>query len=116
STGFLGIFFLSGICFAMDNIGRTTLSIELSPVGRRATYLSLINTISLPSFLLAALVSFIVRESSSGMIVFSVTSSITMAGAMYCLLRVREPRRLRYPLAASKGGDSCRGDDRSARV
>ncbi len=92
TTGFLLIFFLSGMVFAMDIVGRTTLSIEICPENRRATYLSLINAVSLPSFLLAAGISFLIRENSSGMLVFAIVSSAAMLCSVLSLSRIREPR------------------------
>lgn len=91
-AGFLAVFVLFGMSFAGHMIGRMTLAIDLSPVGRRPTYLALIQAMRFFSMLLAAGVSSTLRAMSSSFTPVAIVSILCMAVTLIFLAGIREPR------------------------
>jgi MFS family permease len=95
--GFLAIFFLFGLGFYTDHVGVFTLSIEISPADRIPTYISLLWTLALPSMLVAAAISTVVREVTGQLMPAALLSALTVALSLVFLGRIKEPRMENAP-------------------
>ena len=89
---FLTIFMLFGFAFYSDQVGTTTLCIEISPLKRRATYLAIMSTLTMPSMLVASAVSSWVWTATETFSFLAAITAATMAVSLYYLARIDEPR------------------------
>jgi len=99
-TGFVVIFFTLGFAVFLENVGATTLSIELCPHDRRPTYMAFISAVIMPCTLLAAAVSTVVRVATGGIALAAALSAALLALSFYFLVRLREPRHTRAAAAS----------------
>ncbi|MCG3199457.1 MAG: MFS transporter [Candidatus Omnitrophica bacterium] len=90
---FLGIMFLFGVGFFANQIGITTLGIEISPPRRRATYLAMMATLTMPTMLLASWGSSrLWTWSGESMTSLAVPTALAMIAAMIFTRWIEEPR------------------------
>ncbi len=95
--GFWVLFFFFGSAMTLNMVGNSTLSLEICPVERRPTYLSLLAAVSFSSMLAAAAASTLIREWTEELRPAALLSAGFMAASMLFLIRVREPRSENSP-------------------
>jgi MFS family permease len=91
-ASFLAIFFLYGLAFYCSQVGHSTLAIEICPLEKRATYLSLIAIVGLPSMLAASAISTLAWRATESLALLGALSALTLCVSIFSLERVEEPR------------------------
>jgi MFS family permease len=86
------IFALFGLAFFANQVGTTTLCIEISPPNRRATYLATMATISMPSMILASLIASWVWSGTGAFAILAAITGVSMVFSLYYLAKIDEPR------------------------
>jgi len=89
---FLGILFLFGGALYCNQVGTTTLSIEICPPERRATYLAIMSTLTMPTTLLASGVSTVIWTLTESFALLSAVTAATIVLSLAFLVRIEEPR------------------------
>lgn len=104
SLGCLAVFFLLGLGSAINLIGQSTLSIELSPDHRRPTYIAIMTAVLFPCGLLAAGASTLLHSVFSSVRPAGLVLLIGMIAAQYFIRQVAEPRLIRRAAALETVG------------
>lgn len=90
---FLTIFFLFGSGFYANQVGTTTLCIEICPTQRRATYLGIMATLTAPTLILSSIVSTLLWNWREDYSLLALATGITMLFSLMFLQRIEEPRK-----------------------
>lgn len=90
--GFLLMFLLYGVAWNMCRVGLSTLQVELCPVERRPTYLSLLSSIGMPAMLIAGPAGNLLRKNTEGLFTTSLVTASIFCLALLFLWRLPEPR------------------------
>jgi len=101
-VGFMVIFFLFGAAFYLEQVGSSTLSVDICPQDRIPTYISLVSAVTSAAMLIAAALSTALRDLTTGLLPAAFVSAGTVALSSFFLVRLKDPRRMR-PQAASCG-------------
>jgi hypothetical protein len=80
------------LAFFANQVGTTTLCIEISPPKRRATYLATMATISMPSMILASLIASWVWSGTGAFAILAAITGVSMVFSLYYLAKIDEPR------------------------
>ncbi|MCA9415032.1 MAG: MFS transporter [Candidatus Omnitrophica bacterium] len=89
---YLAIFFLFGAAFFANQVGTTTLCIELCPQKRRATYLGIMATLTAPTMVLSSLLSTFLWNGWENYSFLGLATGIAMVISLLYLMRIEEPR------------------------
>ena len=92
----LGLFFVYGMSFTLNMVGNQVLSLEISPDGRRPTYLGIISMATFAGILFAPTLSSGIRMMSSEIWPLALASAIGTVISGAAIYRMTEPR-VRYP-------------------
>lgn len=93
---FLLIFCLYGMSFTLNMVGNQVLALEISPDGKRPTYLGIISGLTLPGLLMVPIVSTTVRQFSQEIWPLALLSLLGAVISLVALARISEPR-VHYP-------------------
>ncbi len=89
---FIITFFLYGIAMYGNKVGTMIFSMEISPEKDRATYLALIAVSTIPSMIIASIISSIIWSHNSNYLPLASTSGVFILISLYYLLRIKEVR------------------------
>ncbi len=89
---FLGVLAIFGVVMSMQKSGIMTLSLEVAPIQKRVSYLTIQGVFALPGMLLAALMAAFIRRYSDGFVFLAFPAAVGAVLSLYFLLRVMEPR------------------------
>ena len=92
-AAFLVIFFLFGGSFAMNIVGHHLLSIEISPDGRRPTYVALIAAAGFPGIILVPIISASIHYLTPSMLPLAMVSLGGTVVGLLAISFIREPRK-----------------------
>jgi MFS family permease len=90
---FRAIFFLFGFAAFANQVGTSTLALEILPERRRSTFLAVISAAQVPGVLLAAWISSAVWQAGVSFSVLSIIALACLAVSLVSLLRLDEPRQ-----------------------
>jgi len=96
----LGLFFLYGMSFTLNMVGNQVLSLEVSPDGRRPTYLGILSMATFTGILLAPTLSSGIRFLSGEIWPLALASAIGTVVSGAAIFRMTEPR-VHYPSGPS---------------
>jgi len=91
-VGFSLIFFVFGLAFYLEQVGNSTLSLDICPEDRVPTYISLVSAITSPSMVVAAAISTTVQGLTGGILPAALLSAGTVALSIPFLVRIKDPR------------------------
>jgi len=91
--GFSLIFLLLGLAICADQVAIATLSIEVCPVERRPTYISLLASLTSPSMLAAAVISTLIRQATGQLLPAALLSTISVVFSLILLMRIHVLRQ-----------------------
>lgn len=103
SLEFLSLFFMLGAAQTWLSIGKQTVSLEISPVDHRASYLAILGAVNIPAVLMAWLVSYLAWHTTHSFTWVAGLTAACVSLAALLLSRVEEPRirnRPAIPVAA----------------
>ena len=89
---FFGILFLFGAALFCNQVGTTTLSIEICPPERRATYLAIMSTLTMPTTLLASVVCTVLWALTGSFPSLAAATATCVFLSILFLVRIEEPR------------------------
>ncbi len=89
---FLALFFIFGAGFYGNQVGTTTLCIEICPTERRATYLGIMATLTAPTLILASILSTALWGWKENYSLLALATGISMLVSLVYLARIEEPR------------------------
>ncbi len=89
---FFAVWMIFGIVMSMQKTGIMTLSLEVAPIQKRVSYLTILGIVALPGMLLAVLTSAYIRHYSDDFVFLAFPAAFGAALSLYFLLRVMEPR------------------------
>ena len=89
---FFWIFFLFGAAFYGNQVGTTTLCVEICPPARRATYLGIMATLSAPSMILASILSTLLWSGWENYTLLALATGTAMVLSLSFLFKIEEPR------------------------
>jgi MFS family permease len=89
---FAGILFLFGAALFCNQVGTTTLSIEISPPERRATYLAIMSTLTMPTTLIASVVCTVLWNLTGSFPGLAGATAACVFLSILFLVRIEEPR------------------------
>jgi hypothetical protein len=92
SLEFLSLFFLLGAAQTWLSIGKQTVSLEISPVDYRASYLAILGAVNVPAVLLAWLVSYLAWHATHSFAWVAGLTAACVTVAALLLSRIKEPR------------------------
>jgi MFS family permease len=92
----LGLFFVYGMSFTLNMVGNQVLALEISPDGRRPTYLGIISMATFAGILFAPTLSSGIRMVSGEIWPLALASAIGTVVSGAAIYRMTEPR-VRYP-------------------
>lgn len=95
---FYGVFFIFGWAFSASFISSMGVVLEFSTPEMRPTYIALANTIKVPFISLSPLLGGLLADKIGFPSVFVITIFILLAGILYLIFFVKEPRYLPPPL------------------
>lgn len=90
------LFFLYGMSFTLNIVGNQVLALEISPDGKRPTYLGIISAATFPGILLAPVVSSSLRFVSSAIWPLALAAMMGTFISLVALYWMEEPR-IRFP-------------------
>lgn len=110
-TWFAVVFFLLGANLGSELMTRYNLAIEYGPAEQRSTYIGLMNTILAPGYLVGLLGGWI-SNAYGYKAVFALGIACSLAGILYLIFNVDEPRRGRVEQGAeSRERKAWSGED-----
>lgn len=95
---FYGVFFIFGWAFSASFISSMGVVLEFSTPEMRPTYIALTNTVKAPFMSLSPLLGGFLADKIGFPSVFVITIFILLAGILYLIFFVKEPRHLPPPL------------------
>lgn len=90
---FAAIFFLFGSAFFGNQVGTTTFCIEISPLGKRATYLAIMSTLTAIPMAAASILSTILWNWREDYTLLGAATGLAMIASTFFLHRIEEPRK-----------------------
>jgi MFS family permease len=91
--GFALLYGVFGMAMAMNNIGATTLALELCPGARRPTYMGLLSATQVPAIVMTAACSTLTASLTRLFWPTALLAALALLVSLLLLLRVRDPRR-----------------------
>ncbi len=92
-VGFLAAFVLFGMGFFLNQVGESTLGIELAPRKGRPAYLALLNLSFVPGALMASFLAWQLHLRSASLLPSSVMAALLIVSSLVLLRTIPEPRR-----------------------